>query len=95
VPKSYPNILLFAVQNKIENTTVVYPRRAGCFRIPPDEVGAPGKAKSRVVAVCTFAMPRPSVHQFAPLRERVRSRVGLFGFIADDMSRACSASSRG
>jgi putative transposase len=25
------------------------------------------------VAVCTFAIPRPSVHQFAPPRERVRS----------------------
>ena len=32
-----------------------------------------------------FAMPRPCVHKFAPPRQRVRSPVGLFGLVADDM----------
>jgi hypothetical protein len=95
VPKSYPNILLFAVQNKIKNTTLVCPAPGGvAFAFRPTK-GRAGNAKSWVCSRLRLRTPRPSVHQFAPPRERVRSTVGLFGLIADDMSRACSASSRG
>jgi hypothetical protein len=86
VPKSYPNILLFAVQNKIENTTVVYPRRAGLLSHSARRRGAPGKAKSWVCSRLHLRNATPEVHQFAPPRERVRSTVGLFGLVADDIS---------
>ncbi len=32
-----------------------------------------------------LAMPRPYIHQLAPSRERVRSAVGLFGLVADNV----------
>ena len=81
VPKSYPNILLFAVQNKIENTTVVYPRRAGLLSHSARRRGAPGKAKSWVCS-------RLHLRNATPERPSIRaaSPVGLFGLVADDIS---------
>jgi hypothetical protein len=46
-PVSDPNIRLFAVQNKIKNTTLVYPaRRAESLSHSARRSGAPSKAKS-------------------------------------------------
>src|ERR1700722_4231791 len=38
-----------------------------------------------ILAGRALAMPRPSVHKLASPRQRVRSPVGLFGLVADDM----------
>jgi hypothetical protein len=41
--------------------------------------------RNHVLASCALAMPRPSVHQFAPPRERIAAPVGLFGLVANDV----------
>ena len=40
-----------------------------------------------VLAHAALAMPRLSVHKLAPPRQCVRSTVGLFGLVADDMGK--------
>ena len=59
----------------------------GQSRWPPE--------RHHVVARVALAMARPRVHNLAPPRQRIRSPVGLFGLVADDMRERMLASSRG